>query len=66
MEASVKGDSVALTFKLEKGRPSSTGKTTLRYTTGGYVSMGSNLRVSVNVLEGTAKATHQDAVTIVK
>ena len=66
MDASVKGESIALSFKLEKGRPSSTGKSTVRYTTGGYVSLGNNLRVSVNVIEGVAKAAHQDTVTLAK
>ena len=66
MEVSIKGDNVALTFTLDTGHPSSTGKSTIRYTTGGYVAVGGNLLASVNVIEGKIKAAPQDKVNIAK
>jgi len=53
MEAILNGDDLTIKVKLEQGKPSSTGKSTVRYSSGGFqpVPKGNGLRVNVTAIE---------------
>ena len=55
-KVAVNGNEVAIEFDLEEPHPSSTGRSQIRYTTGGYLPLpgSSGLLISINVIERIA------------
>lgn len=55
LNSTVKGNDVTLKFKMDSDRPSSTGKSTIRYTTSGFKTVGSEdgkqLQVSITLIK---------------
>jgi len=51
VEVKVSGKKVTITFELQPPRPSSTGKTNIVFTTGGYVPVsGTDMRVNLTAI----------------
>ncbi|UCG52849.1 MAG: hypothetical protein JSW58_04655 [Candidatus Latescibacterota bacterium] len=50
MKVKVNGNTVTATIELREGRPSSTGKSTILFTTGGYVPIAEGMRISINII----------------
>ena len=50
MDVKVNGRTVTATIHLDEGRPASTRKSTILYTTNGYVPIGKGMRISINII----------------
>lgn len=56
MEAELKGDKLVVTIPLEKGRPSASGRSIVRFSTRGFVELdGTQLKVNINVIQSVQK-----------
>lgn len=53
IEASVKGKTLTLKIEVDssKSKPSSTGKSNVVFTTGGFVSLPTGQKLSINIIE---------------
>jgi len=50
VDVKVNGKTVTAVIHLDEGRPASTGKSTILYTTNGYVPIGKGMRISINII----------------
>ena len=50
MDVKVNGRTVTATIHLDEGRPASTRKSTILYTTNGYVPIEKGMRISINII----------------
>ena len=50
MDVKVNGKTVTATIHLDEGRPASTGKSTILYSTNGYIPIGEGMRISINII----------------
>ena len=59
MEVSVNGKTVTATIQLDEGRPAATRKSTIMFTTNGYVPIGNGMRISINIIAPNDKGAGQ-------
>jgi hypothetical protein len=50
VDVKVNGKTVTATIHLDEGRPTATRKSTILFTTNGYVPIGKGMRISVNII----------------
>ena len=59
MDVKVDGRTVTATIHLDEGRPASTRKSTILFTTNGYVPIEKGMRISINIIAPNDKADNE-------
>lgn len=60
MDVKVNGKTVTATIHLDEGRPASTRKSTIMFTTNGYVPIANGMRISINIIAPNDKNEEND------
>ncbi|MEJ2720854.1 MAG: hypothetical protein P8181_06890 [bacterium] len=60
MDVKVTGRTVTATIELDEGRPTSTRKSTIMFTTNGYVPIANGMRISINIIAPNEKNDKDD------
>ena len=60
VDVKVNGRTVTATIQLDEGRPAATRKSTIMFTTNGYVPIGNGMRISINIIAPNDKNDKND------